>query len=107
MRLSKLMRLAGRPPSAGGPFSPLDYAGLQLWLDAQDITTLYKNEALTTPVTANGDLVYGWKDKSGNGAIKAVIDADRQPEHAEINPVPTAHEIKRPFLARKVSVVVL
>lgn len=67
MRLSKLMRLAGRPPSAGGPFSPLDYAGLQLWLDAQDITTLYKNEALTTPVTANGDLVYGWKDKSGNG----------------------------------------
>lgn len=67
MRLSKLMRLAGRPPSASAPFSPLDYAGLQLWLDARDITTLYQNDTLTTPVAANGDLVSGWKDKSGNG----------------------------------------
>ena len=63
---AEFSRYTSNASSGEGPFTPTDYAGLQLWLDAQDIATLYKNEALTDPVTANGDLVYGWKDKSGN-----------------------------------------
>lgn len=47
-------------------FTPTDAGTIALWYDAQDIATLYKDTALTTPVTANGDLVYAWKDKSGN-----------------------------------------
>lgn len=46
---------------------PTDYSNLLYWLDAQDLTTLFQNSALSTPVAANNDPVGGWKDKSGNG----------------------------------------
>ena len=39
---------------------------LTLWLDASDETTLY-TDAGTTAVTTDGDSVYQWNDKSGNG----------------------------------------
>ena len=42
-------------------------SNLQLWLDADDMSTLYKDLAGTTPVTTAGDEVMLWKDKSGNG----------------------------------------
>lgn len=52
--------------SAGVPFSPLDLgSSLQLWLDGQDLTTLYTDSTETTP-SANGANVGRWKDKSGN-----------------------------------------
>ena len=66
------------PPGAGLPyssisnktsvkyFSPLTITGVQLWLDAADISTLFQNTAGTTPVTAAGQQVQFWKDKSGN-----------------------------------------
>src|SRR5690606_18535387 len=37
-----------------------------LWLDSADPSTLYQDVDLTTPVTADGQPVGGWKDKSGN-----------------------------------------
>ena len=46
----------------GGP--PL--TNMYLWLDAADPTTLFQNSALTTPVTATGQSIAGWKDKSVN-----------------------------------------
>ncbi len=37
------------------------------WYDASDLTTLWENSDLTTQVTADGDPVGAWEDKSGNG----------------------------------------
>jgi autotransporter-associated beta strand protein len=37
------------------------------WYDASDISTLWQNTAGTTAVTANGQTVLRWNDKSGNG----------------------------------------
>jgi autotransporter-associated beta strand protein len=37
------------------------------WYDASDTTTLWQNTAGTTAVTAGGQTVLLWKDKSGNG----------------------------------------
>ena len=37
-----------------------------LWLDASDWSTLFQNSSATTPVTANGDAIGSWRDKSGN-----------------------------------------
>jgi len=48
-------------------FQPVDITGCQLWLDAYDLTTLYQNTGGTTKVTAAGQQVQFWGDKSGNG----------------------------------------
>lgn len=45
-------------------FSPLDIAGLQLWLKADG--TLWQDSARTTPAVADGDVVGAWDDESGN-----------------------------------------
>lgn len=45
---------------------PSEYTGLALWFDAADLTTLFQDKAGTTAVTANGQIVKCWKDKSGN-----------------------------------------
>lgn len=47
------------------PFSPTQFSGLVQWLDSQDTTTLFQNTAGTTPVTATGQNVAYWSDKSG------------------------------------------
>jgi hypothetical protein len=41
-------------------------ANMILWLDASDLTTVFQDSAFTTPVTATGQSVGGWRDKSGN-----------------------------------------
>jgi len=46
-------------------FNPLSLSPA-LWLDASDASTLYTDSGLTTLVSADGDPVGGWKDKSGN-----------------------------------------
>jgi len=63
----------------GSPFLPSDLgADLQLWLDAQDLTTLYTDDSETVP-SANGADVGRWKDKSGNNrhADKANIGTNK------------------------------
>ena len=50
----------------GLQFLPTDIAGLQLWLDANDASTLFQDAAGTTPA-GNGDVVGAWADKSGQG----------------------------------------
>jgi hypothetical protein len=50
------------------PIVPTDIAGLQLWLDASDSTTLFQNSDGTTPATADSDPIGYWGDKSRNGS---------------------------------------
>lgn len=50
---------------AGGFVDPTSIAGLQLWLDFSDATTLFA-DAGTTPVSSDGDAIYQANDKSGN-----------------------------------------
>lgn len=53
---------------SGGAANPLAIFGsrLKLWLDPSDISTLYQNNTLATPVSALNDPIGGIKDKSGN-----------------------------------------
>ena len=60
------------------PTSPA-FTGLSLWLDASDTTTLFQNTAGTTPVTADGQSVACWKDKSGNGYLFTQATSGNQP----------------------------
>lgn len=46
-------------------FLPPDIAGLQLWLKAD--AGLYQDSSFTIPADADGDVVGGWKDQSGEG----------------------------------------
>jgi hypothetical protein len=61
--------------SAGAAFSPTDIAGLKLWLDFSDASTLF-TDAGSTPVSSDGDAIYQANDKSGRGnhAVQANID---------------------------------
>lgn len=51
--------------SSASRFNPLSLSPA-LWLDASDTSTLYTDSSLTTLVSADGDPVGGWLDKSGN-----------------------------------------
>ena len=53
-----------RPRATG--FNPKSIAGLSLWLDASDASTLRQNSDGSVAATANGDPVGYWGDKSGN-----------------------------------------
>ena len=55
-------------------FKPTFLNGLVAWFDGSDITTLFQNTAGTIPVTATGQYVNFWKDKSplSNNAITTI-----------------------------------
>ena len=46
---------------------PSEISGLQLWLDASQPDSFYKDAAKTIPATLAGDKIAAWADKSGNG----------------------------------------
>jgi len=51
----------------GGPFTdPTDIAGLQLWMDGQDLSTMWQDTAKTIAVTGDFDPIKAWVDKSAN-----------------------------------------
>lgn len=53
-------------PVDAPPFTPDSIAGMELWLDAQDISTLWQDTAGTVPVTNDLHSVLHWDDKSPN-----------------------------------------
>lgn len=63
----------------GAPFSPRDIPSLIQWLDGSDISTLFQDNAKTTPVTADGQVVGAWADKSGNGYDVTQATAGNKP----------------------------
>ena len=58
----------------GGSLTP------SVWLDATDQSTLF-TDAGVTPVTATGDLVYQWSDKSGNNRHATQPNAAYRPAY--------------------------
>ena len=51
------------------------------WFDANDLSTLFQDSAGTTPVTAVGQKVGKWLDKSGNGNHASQSNATLQPTY--------------------------
>lgn len=51
---------------AVGEFTPSDLPDLVLWLEADDLSTLFQSNAGSTAVASDGDLVGFWGDKSSN-----------------------------------------
>ena len=49
------------------------------FLDASDLSTMYQDTAGTTPVTAAGQPVGRWEDKSGNGYIFSQSTSSKRP----------------------------
>lgn len=69
-------RVAGINAAGPGPWSdvltvivadPSALTGINLWLDAADASTLWKDTGATTPAAANTDQIALWQDKSGSG----------------------------------------
>ena len=50
-----------------------------VWYDFSDITSLYQDDGLTTPVTTNGDPIGGVFDKTGNGQHLIQTSASNKP----------------------------
>ena len=72
--------------SVGGLIQPSLYfanAEKGAWFDANDITTLFQDAAGTTPVTAIGQPVGKWLDKSGNGNHATQSIAGQRPTYQQ------------------------
>jgi hypothetical protein len=60
--VDNVLLLNGRPIIP----SPANLTDIELWFDAADLSTLWQDSGRTTKVTASGDTVEAWDDKSGN-----------------------------------------
>lgn len=63
---------------AAGDFAPTDISTLKGWWDFSDASILYTDDG-TTPVSADGDLLYHVKDKSITGATMLQATSDNRP----------------------------
>lgn len=52
-------------PTFGEVFSPASIPDLALWLDSDDLSTLFTDSAGTIPAALIGDVIGRWADKSG------------------------------------------
>jgi len=77
VREAESLKQGGTWPRA--PQIPQQVAGLQLWLDAADASTLYNNTAGGSLVAQDG-LVARWEDKSGNARHATQSDSDNRPQ---------------------------
>lgn len=66
LRLVALLLLCAALPASANPGGV--GAGLRLWLDAADTATLFRDDGCTQAVTASGQDVACWKDKSGTAS---------------------------------------
>jgi len=64
--------------SSSGISSPLDISGAVLWLDASDTTKMF-TDAGTTQVSADGQAVQQWNDKSTSAANATQTSAGDRP----------------------------
>jgi len=67
MSLSRFIQMGAAGPSGDDTFNPSDIADLEIWLDSSDTSYLFQDAGKITAVTANGDPVGCWADRSGNG----------------------------------------
>lgn len=66
----------------GASFSP---TGTKFWYDPSDLSTLFQDAAGTVPVTAIGQTVKRWNDKSGNGYHVSNASSAWKLQHDGIN----------------------
>lgn len=67
-----------RPLATG--FNPRRISGLQLWLDASDVSSMAQLSDGTTAVSGDEDPVGYWADKSGNGYHATQTDNNNRPK---------------------------
>lgn len=67
--------------TGGGGFDPSTITGLTMWQDVSDLDTLFQDSGKTTPVTADGQVVGAWADKSGNGNDATQSNALNRPDY--------------------------
>lgn len=73
----------GRYRSSGVWTPAALYTGANgLWVEASDLATLFQDSAMTTAVSANGNPVGAWKDKSGNGNHVTQATSTARPTYA-------------------------
>ena len=62
-----------------GLFDPRRVEGLELWLDGQDLSTLFKDELCTNNNVTGGSAIGCWQDKSGGNHHAVQSDYNRRP----------------------------
>jgi hypothetical protein len=65
------------------PFGPTDVSGCILWLDAADRKTLFQDSGGTQPITAVGQSIGLWRDKSGRGYLMTVPSGKSAPTYGQ------------------------
>lgn len=62
-------------------FTPTAISNCALWLDGADSSTMFQNTGATTPITADGQTIAAWKDKSPNAYVFTQPTAGNQPTY--------------------------
>jgi hypothetical protein len=62
-------------------FAPTQITGCSLWLDGSDSSTMFQNTAATTAITADGQTIGAWRDKSSNAYLFTQATTGNQPTY--------------------------
>ena len=63
------------------PILPSSISGLAMWLDGADPSTLFTDTSATTAVTADGNSIAAWRDKSTNAYLFTQATAGSRPTY--------------------------